>query len=81
MNEEKWILATVKRKLVEWIKKEEIHYEYDNETIVKVLAIIATAEADAILGTPEIIEDTVNKLLDAGCDEEGCPIFPESEVE
>lgn len=68
MNEEKWVLAQLKRHFSVLTKAErdtsEIYYTY--EMANHVLAKIAQFEADSILGTPEIIEDTVEKLLDAG---------------
>lgn len=62
MNEEKWVLAVLKRKLLELKSKAELYTERD--IYENILNIIATAEADAILGTQELAEEFANKLPD-----------------
>lgn len=60
-----WVLAQLKRTLVNTVRDKDEDY-FLRESYTKALVLIATIEADAILGTPEMIEETVNKLLDAG---------------
>lgn len=60
-----WVLAQLKRTLVNTIRDNDEEY-FLRESYTKALVLIATLEADAILGTPEMIEETVEKLLDAG---------------
>ena len=62
MNEEKWVLAVLKRKLLELKSKAELYTERD--IYENILDIIATAESDAILGTQELAEEFANKLPD-----------------
>ena len=62
MNEEKWVLAVLKRKLLELKSKAELYTERD--IYENILDIIATAESDAILGTQELAEEFANKLAD-----------------
>lgn len=60
-----WVLAQLKRTLINTIRDNDEDY-FLRESYTKALVLIATIEADAILGTPEMIEETVNKMLDAG---------------
>lgn len=60
-----WVLAQLKRTLVNTVRDKNEGY-FLRESYTKALVLIATIEADAVLGTPEMIEDTVEKLLDAG---------------
>jgi len=62
MNEEKWILATIKRQIIE-LKNSCVSY-YERDIYERVLEVIATAESDAILGTQELAEEFANKLPD-----------------
>ena len=81
MNEEKWVLAILKRKLLELKSKAELYTERD--IYENILNIIATAESDAILGTQELAEEFANKLPDTlpggdACDDDSCGIHFEN---
>lgn len=64
MNEEKWVLAVLKRKLVELKNNAGDKFSYDRDIYAEVLEVIATAESDAILGTQELVAELVDKLPD-----------------
>ena len=80
--EEKWVLATLKRRLVEMSHKgKDREIWYANEAAKVMLGMLAEIEADAILGTPEIVGDTVNKIINDDGNEDTCESSTESEVE
>ena len=66
MNEEKYVLAELKRVLARGttVPKDSDHIFYWCEACQKVLALIASYEADAVLGTPELTEAFVDKLFE-----------------
>ena len=66
MNEEKYVLAELKRIIASGttVPKDSDHIFYWCEACNKVLALIASYEADAVLGTPELTESFVNKLFE-----------------
>ena len=64
MNEEKWVLAVLKRKLVELKNNAGDKFSYDRDIYAEILEVIATAESDAILGTQEMAEEFANRLPD-----------------
>lgn len=66
MNEEKYVLAELKRIMARGTTtpKDSDHIFYWNESCQKVLALIASYEADAVLGTPELTEAFVDKLFE-----------------
>ena len=49
MNDEKWILANIKREVAEWYKADR----YVGRDAGTILALIARIEAEAVLGEPE----------------------------
>lgn len=65
-----WVLAQLKRRITTAICRElksaEYHYANPVDTLNGLLRTLAEIEADSVLGTPEMIEETVEKLLDAG---------------
>lgn len=70
MNNEiknEWILAQLKRRITTAICRElesaEYHYTNPVDTLNGVLRTLAEIEADSVLGTPEVIEQEVDKLL------------------
>lgn len=73
MNEDKWVLAVLKRYLLEKLGKSN---PYDaiilSDIIREVLDVIIRAEADSILGTPSMIEDYVDSLFPEDIPEEDC---------
>ena len=52
MNDERWILATLKRRLIEGGKAYEKENRYIPDWIEKVLRMIAEIESEAVLGAP-----------------------------
>ena len=52
MNDERWILATLKRQLIERGKAYEKENRYFPDWIEKVLRMIAEIESEAVLGAP-----------------------------
>lgn len=62
-----WILAKLKRKLIEISRRtdKEVVW-YSHEAAKGVLTMISEIEADAVLGTPELIDEEVNKLMPGG---------------
>ena len=79
MNNEiknEWILATVKRNLANMLAEaaESGDMEYTKYTLTKVLVMVNTAEADAVLGTEEIIERYVDSLPGGDADCDACKI-------
>ena len=52
MNEEKYILAEFKRRLVEHYNKAD-QYSTRKDVLLEALVTIAAIEADAVLGKPE----------------------------
>ena len=62
-----WVLATLKRRITIAICRElengDYHYQNSVETLNGVLRTIAEIEADSVLGTPEVVEQEVEKLL------------------
>ena len=81
MNEEKWVLAQLKRKLIEM--KSTAKYITQTDTYTEVLELIARLESDAILGTQELAEEFANKLPDTlpggdACDDDSCGIHFEN---
>lgn len=59
-----WVLATLKRRLVEISRKgKDGGIWYANEAAKEMLSMISEIEADAILGTPEVVAQEVDKLL------------------
>lgn len=74
MNEEKWVLAVIKRYLIKTLynyknDKNNYHYSIEEECLQKLLNKIAQAESDAVLGTPQMVEDYVNNLMDENTDD------------
>ena len=79
MNNEiknEWILATVKRNLANMLAEaaESGDMEYTKYTLTKVLVMVNTAEADAVLGTQEMVEQYVATLPGGDVDCEACKI-------
>ena len=66
MNEEKYVRAELKRIMASGttVPKDSDHIFYWSESCQKVLALIASYEADAVLGTPELTEAFVDKLFE-----------------
>lgn len=64
MNEEKWVLAVIKRYILDAIKASQ-PYKYEDRvaTLTDILNTINRAESDAILGTPTMLDDYVDSLL------------------
>lgn len=62
-----WVLAMLKRRIAIAICRElestEYHYANPADTLNGVLRTLAEIEADSILGTPEVVEQEVEKLL------------------
>ena len=52
MKEERWILATLKRRLIERGRAYEKENKYFPDWIAMVLRMIAEIEAEAVLGAP-----------------------------
>ena len=52
MNDERWILATLKRRLIEVGKAYEKENRYIPDWIERVLRMIAEIESEAVLGAP-----------------------------
>lgn len=65
MNEEKYVLSELKRILVSGAgtPKDNDHFLYWSESCQKVLMLIASYEADAVLGTPELTEQLVDRMF------------------
>lgn len=49
MNDERWILATLKRAIAEQYRKDR----FNAKSPAEILAMIAAIEAEAVLGEPE----------------------------
>ena len=74
MNEEKYVIAQLKRWLVKTANG--LAHEYDNvgDVLNKVLHQLAVYESDAILGTTELIDEYLDKLPGGDADCDACKI-------
>ena len=76
-----WVLAQLKRKLVDMSRTKKDEIWYSREAAKEMLSMISEIEADSVLGTPEVVAQEVDKLLaqglpggDSDCTEDACPV-------